>query len=56
MIEFVAADGSIQRLSRAEDPDRFPGAVVSLGALGILTKVTLKVQPRYDMTQVVYQT
>jgi xylitol oxidase len=54
-IEFVAADGSVQKLSAAENPEAFAGAVVGLGALGVVTHVTLAVQPRYDMTQVVYE-
>jgi xylitol oxidase len=54
-VEFVAVDGSVHTLTRAHDADRFAGAVVSLGALGVVTHLTLAVQPRYDMTQVVYQ-
>ena len=54
-IEFVAADGSVKTLSAETNPEVFPGAVVALGALGVTTHVTLAVQPRYDMTQVVYE-
>lgn len=54
-IEFVAADGSLVTLSREENPDEFPGAVVSLGALGIITKVTLDIEPTYCVAQYVYQ-
>ena len=54
-IEFVAADGTVHTLSREKDGERFAGAVVALGSLGVVTHVTLAVQPRYDMTQVVYQ-
>ncbi|GAC1651405.1 MAG: FAD-binding protein [Acidobacteriaceae bacterium] len=54
-IEFVAADGKLHVLSREKDGDRFAGAVVGLGALGVVTHVTLAVQPKYEMTQVVYQ-
>jgi xylitol oxidase len=54
-LEFVSADGQVHTLSRERDPERFPGAVVALGALGILTHLTLAVQPRYEMTQVVYE-
>ena len=54
-VEFVAADGSVHHLSRAEDGERFAGAVVGLGSLGVVTHLTLAVEPRYDMTQVVYQ-
>jgi alditol oxidase len=53
--EFVAADGAVQKLSRDEDGDRFAGGVVGLGALGVVTHMTLQLQPRFDMTQVVYQ-
>jgi xylitol oxidase len=54
-IEFVAADGSLHTLSRAQDGDRFLGAIVNLGALGIVTKTTLDVQPTFQVAQVVYQ-
>jgi xylitol oxidase len=53
-IEFVAANGDLVRLSRAADSDRFAGAAVHLGALGILTRVTLDVQPTYQVAQTVY--
>jgi xylitol oxidase len=42
-------------LSRAHDGDTFLGAVVNLGALGVVTKVTLDVQPTFTMRQDVYQ-
>jgi len=54
-IEFVAGDGTVRTLSREKDGEKFAGAVVGLGALGVVTHLTLAVQPRYDMTQVVYQ-
>ena len=54
-IEFVAGDGRVQTLSRHADGDRFAGAVVALGTLGVVTHLTLAVEPRFDMTQVVYQ-
>jgi len=54
-LEIVAADGSIHTLTRATDGERFAGAVVGLGAFGIVTSVTLDVRPRYEMTQVVYR-
>jgi xylitol oxidase len=52
-LELVRSDGEIARLSRGE-PD-FDGAVVSLGALGVVTKVVLDVQPTYDISQHVYE-
>jgi xylitol oxidase len=53
-IEFVAANGDLVRLSRAADPEKFAGAAVHLGALGVLTRVTLDVQPTYQVAQTVY--
>lgn len=54
-LEIVKADGSIIQLSRDRDGDRFRMAVVHIGAIGVITKVTLDILPRYDMSQVVYQ-
>ena len=54
-IEFITADGGTITLSREKDADRFRLAVVHLGALGVLTRVTLDLLPRFDMSQVVYQ-
>ena len=38
---------------RAGDGDRFAGAVVGLGGLGVVTRLTLEVLPTFDMSQVV---
>lgn len=51
-LEFVGADGSLRTVRRG-DPD-FDGSVVHLGALGIVTRVTLDVQPSYGVRQDVY--
>ncbi|HEV8512812.1 MAG TPA: FAD-binding protein [Cyclobacteriaceae bacterium] len=53
-IEFVKADGDIVTLSR-NDGELFNGAVVGLGALGIVTKITLDLLPTFNMHQVVYR-
>jgi xylitol oxidase len=53
-IEFVNAAGEVVRLSR-KDGDVFNGAVVGLGALGVVTKVTLDLLPTFNMKQVVYR-
>ena len=54
-LEIVKADGDVIHLSRAKDGDQFLAAVVNLGALGVITKVTLDVEPTYQVKQVVYQ-
>lgn len=53
-IEFVNAKGGLVSMSRTKDGEKFNGAVVALGALGIVTKLTLDLVPVFDMTQVVY--
>lgn len=53
-LEIVTADGELLTLSREEDADQFAAAVVGLGAVGVLTKVTLKIEPTYQMRQMVY--
>jgi len=54
-LEFVNANGEVIQLSKRENPDVFYGAVVNLGALGVVTKVTLDLLPTFDMKQVVYR-
>ncbi len=54
-MEMVTADGEMVVLTRERDAERFPGAVVALGGLGVVTKVTLDVQPTFHMRQVVYE-
>ena len=51
-LEILRPDGSIAILDRS-DPD-FAGAVVGLGALGVVTALTLDVQPTFDLRQYVY--
>jgi xylitol oxidase len=53
-LEIVRADGSVVHLSKDAEPEKLHAAVVGLGALGILTKVTLKIQPTYMMQQNVF--
>jgi len=53
-LEIVIADGSVVHLSKATDPEKLNAAVVGLGALGIITKVTLQIQSTYNMRQRVF--
>jgi alditol oxidase len=54
-LEVVMADGSLVNFSSVKDGEKFNGIVVGLGALGIITKVTLALQPAYKVRQVVYE-
>lgn len=53
-LEMVTADGSLVTLFAQAQPDEFYGAVVSLGALGIITKMTLQLEPTFAVRQHVY--
>jgi xylitol oxidase len=51
-LEVVGADGEVRGIVRG-DPD-FDAYVVSLGALGVTTHVTLDIEPTYDVRQDLY--
>jgi xylitol oxidase len=54
-LELVTANGEIMNLSREKDGELFNGAVVSLGGLGIITKVTLDIHPTFQVRQDLFQ-
>jgi alditol oxidase len=52
-LELVTSDGEVRHVARA-DAD-FAGMVVHLGALGAVTRVTLDVEPAYEIAQHVFE-
>lgn len=54
-MELVTADGELITVSREQHGETFSGMVVGLGALGIVTKLTLDVGPTFMMRQDVYE-
>lgn len=52
--EIVTASGDVLSIARDTDPRLFQAGVVNLGALGVVTRVTLDVQPAFTMRQDVY--
>lgn len=52
-IEMLTAAGETLTLRRGA-PD-FPGAVVALGALGVVTHLILELEPSYEIAQTVYE-
>ncbi|MEU0157600.1 D-arabinono-1,4-lactone oxidase [Streptomyces sp. NPDC006261] len=49
-LELVTADGTVLVCSEQENPDVFAAARVGLGALGVITAVTLAVEPVFLLT------
>jgi xylitol oxidase len=54
-MELITADGDAVTMSRKADGDRFRGAVVGLGALGIVTSLSLDIVPAFGIRQYVYE-
>lgn len=54
-LELVTADGELVTVSRDTHGDEFGGMVVSLGALGIVTAITLDLVPAFTVRQWVYE-
>ncbi len=53
-LEVVTADGQVVNFSKELDGEKLNAVVVGLGAIGISTKVTLKVEPTYQVRQYVF--
>jgi xylitol oxidase len=54
-MEMITAGGDAVTMSREADGDRFRGAVVGLGALGIVTSLSLDIVPAFGIRQYVYE-
>jgi xylitol oxidase len=52
-LELVTGDGAVVRFSRDHDTP-FPGMVVALGGLGVVTRLTLDLVPAFTVRQDVY--
>lgn len=55
-VELVNADGDVVVLDRDAGPEvaAFPGSVVALGCLGVVTRLELDVRPAFDVVQHVF--
>lgn len=54
-IEIITPKGEVKQLTQQRDGEAFLAAVVNLGALGVVTKVTLAIQPTFMVRQNVFQ-
>jgi alditol oxidase len=54
-VEVVTADGETVRFAPDRESAAFEGAVVALGGLGVVTALTLAVEPAYRMRQDLYE-
>ncbi len=54
-LEVIKADGESVEFSREQHDGVITGAVVGLGGLGVVTKITLDVIPVFQMSQYVYE-
>ena len=53
--EFVTAAGELKVLTRDQHGEQFYGGVVSLGGLGVVTRVMLELSPTFDVAQSIYE-
>ena len=54
-IEMITPDGELIELTRERNGDTFRGAVVALGALGVVTRLTLDLEPSFLVQQDNYE-
>ena len=50
-MELVTASGELIDISRDDDPELVDALAVGLGAFGIVTRLTLSVEPTFDVAQ-----
>ena len=54
-LEFVSGTGELTTLTRRDSSDLLSGAIVNLGVLGVVTKITLDVEKTFFVRQDVFQ-
>lgn len=54
-IEFIDGRGEIVKLNRQKDAEIINGAIVNLGALGVITKLTLDIKKSYQVRQDLFE-
>ncbi|HEX5540263.1 MAG TPA: D-arabinono-1,4-lactone oxidase [Micromonospora sp.] len=53
-VRLVTGTGAVLEISEQEHPELLPAARLSLGALGIVTRITLRLQPHFDVDRMLW--
>jgi xylitol oxidase len=54
-LQFVTAEGDVVEVGGGQDPGLIDAVTVGLGALGIVTRLTLAIEPSFNVEQMVYE-
>ena len=54
-LTFINANGQLMSLSKIDGRIEFFASVVGLGALGVVTSITLRIQPTFNVAQHVFE-
>ncbi len=54
-VTLVGAPGDLIEVRHADRPTDFSHCVIALGSIGVVTALTLRIEPTYDVSQVVYE-
>ena len=54
-LQLVTAGGEVVEISREDDSDLMDAVTVGLGAFGVVTRMTLSIEPTFDVRQTVYE-
>ncbi len=54
-MEIIRADGEVVSVTPEDQPDTFAGSVVNLGALGLVAKMILQIEPTFMVQQDIYR-
>lgn len=54
-MDLIMADGELLALSREADGELLRGAVVGLGSVGVVARLTLEIEPAFEVRQVMHE-
>jgi xylitol oxidase len=54
-LQLVVATGDLVDISRSDDPGSMDGLTIGLGAFGVVTRITLAIEPTFAVRQYVYE-